>query len=108
LTAETCKKLYLQQLDGSHAKFSHLEAILIQSMNRKSNPQLQINMVLIDVISPIRIKKSPISQLRKIKARLTLQPATENSNERKTKQRTKDQETKTEKDLKTKLKTKAV
>ncbi len=65
-------------------------------------------MVLIDVISPIRIKNSPISQLRKIKARLTLQPATENYKERKTKQRTKDQETKTEKDLKTKLKTKAV
>jgi hypothetical protein len=35
LTAKTCKKFYLQQLDGSHAKFSHLEAILIQSMKQK-------------------------------------------------------------------------
>jgi hypothetical protein len=45
-------------------------------------------------ISLIRIKKSPFSQLRKGKASLTLlQPATENSEEGKTKQRTKDQET---------------
>jgi hypothetical protein len=35
LTAKTCKKLYLQQLDGSHTKISHLEAILIQSMKQK-------------------------------------------------------------------------
>jgi hypothetical protein len=44
----------------------------------------------------MRIEKSPFSLLRKAKARLTLlQPATENSKERKAKQRTKDQETKT-------------
>jgi hypothetical protein len=43
----------------------------------------------------IRIEKSPFSQLRKGKVRLTLlQPATENSKEGNTKQRTKDQETK--------------
>jgi hypothetical protein len=43
----------------------------------------------------IRIKKSPFSQLRKIKARSTLlQPATENSKKATKKQRTKDQETK--------------
>ncbi len=46
-------------------------------------------------ISLIRIKKSPFSQLRKGKARLTVQPAIENSKEGKTKQRTKDQEIKT-------------
>ncbi len=46
-------------------------------------------------VSLIRIKKSPFSQLRKGKARLTLlQPATENFKEGKTKQRAKDQETK--------------
>ncbi len=89
--------MYLQELDGSHAKFSHLEAILIQSMKQKVKSTASNQ----HVISPVRIKKSPISQLRKIKARLTLQPATENSKEGKTKQRTKDQETKTEKDLKT-------
>jgi hypothetical protein len=45
--------------------------------------------------SLIRIEKSPFSRLRKGKARLTfLQPATENSKERKKKQRTKDKETK--------------
>jgi hypothetical protein len=54
----------------------------------------------------IRIKKSPFSQFRKSKARLTLlQQATENSKEAKTKQRTNDQETKTKK---TKLNMKAV
>jgi hypothetical protein len=46
-------------------------------------------------ISLIRIKKSPFSQLRKGKARLTVQPAIENSKEGKTKQRTEDLETKT-------------
>jgi hypothetical protein len=47
-------------------------------------------------ISLIKIKKSPFSQLRKGKARLTLlQPATENSKEGNEKQITKDQETKT-------------
>jgi hypothetical protein len=50
-------------------------------------------------ISLIRITKSPFSQLRKIKARLTRrQQATENSKEGKTKQRTKDQETETNKE----------
>jgi hypothetical protein len=44
-------------------------------------------------VSLIRIEKSPFSQSRKVKARLTLlQQATENSKEGKTKQRTKDQE----------------
>jgi hypothetical protein len=43
----------------------------------------------------IRIEKSPFSQLRKGKVRLTLlQPATENSKEGKTKQGKKDEETK--------------
>jgi ABC-type uncharacterized transport system fused permease/ATPase subunit len=52
-------------------------------------------------ISLIRIEKSPFSQLRKIKARLThLQQATENSKEGKTKQRTNDQETETKKEQK--------
>jgi hypothetical protein len=46
--------------------------------------------------------RNPFSRLRKIKARLTLQQATENSKEAKTKQRTKDQETKTKNDQKTK------
>ncbi len=55
------------------------------------------------MISLIRIKKPPFSQLRKIKARLTLrQQATENSKEGKTKQRTKDQETETKKEQKIK------
>jgi hypothetical protein len=55
------------------------------------------------MISLIRIKKFPFSQLRKIKARLTLrQQATENSKEGKTKQRTKDQETETKKEQKIK------
>jgi hypothetical protein len=54
-------------------------------------------------ISLIRIKKCPFSQLRKIKARLTLhQQATENSKEGKTKQRTKDQQTETKKEQKIK------
>ncbi len=49
----------------------------------------------------IRIKKSPFSQLRKGKARLTLlQPATENSKEGKTKQRAKDRKTKKKKNMK--------
>jgi hypothetical protein len=46
-------------------------------------------------ISPIRNKKSPFSQLRKIKASVTLlQQVTEDFKEGKTKQRAKDQETK--------------
>jgi hypothetical protein len=54
-------------------------------------------------VSLIRIEKSPFSQSRKIKARLTLlQQATENSKEGKTKQRTKDQETETKKEQKIK------
>jgi hypothetical protein len=51
----------------------------------------------------IRIEKSPFSQSRKIKARLTLlQQATENSKEGKTKQRTKDQERTKKKERNTK------
>jgi len=57
------------------------------------------------IISVIRIEKTPLSQLRKIKARLTLlQQATENSKGGKTKQRTKDQETETKKERKNKIK----
>jgi hypothetical protein len=49
--------------------------------------------------------RKPLSQLRKIKARLTLlQQATENSKGGKTKQRTKDQETETKKEQKNKIK----
>jgi ABC-type uncharacterized transport system fused permease/ATPase subunit len=52
-------------------------------------------------ISLIRIEKSPFSQLRKIKARLThLQQATENSKEGKRKQRTNHQETEIKKEQK--------
>jgi hypothetical protein len=57
------------------------------------------------IISVIRIEKTPLSQLNKIKARLTLlQQATENSKGGKTKQRTKDQETETKKEQKNKIK----
>jgi hypothetical protein len=60
------------------------------------------------IICLIRIKKSPFSQLRKIKARLTLlQQATENSKEGKTKQRTNDQETETKKEQRKKQNPKA-
>jgi hypothetical protein len=102
LTAKTCKKFYLQQLDGSHAKFSHLEAILIQSMKQKvkSTASSQHGVDRCNISH----KNQEISNLtiKKNQARLTLQLATENSKKGKTKQRTKDQETKTEKDLKTK------
>jgi hypothetical protein len=64
-------------------------------LNKNKNPEKRELAILVQRKYLIRIEKSPFSQLRKGKVRLTLlQPATENSKEGNTKQRTKDQETK--------------